>query len=133
MLTEAVGKEENEELLSVADQLIERGRQQGLREGLRGQRNMLLKLLGLRFGALSDATVARVNAAEGAELELWAERVLTAPTSPTCSVPDEVAGARRGQPVGNAAREGDRRIRSGGVTSRNGWWVDRDSNPGPTG
>jgi hypothetical protein len=84
MLAEAVGKEGNEELLSVADQLIEQGRNEGLRdgrqEGLQRQRRILLKQLGARFGTLPEAAVCQVNAAEPAELETWAERVLTAPT-----------------------------------------------------
>jgi len=73
MLTEAVGKEENEELLSVADQLIEQGRQEG-------QRKMLLKQLATRFGALPATAVAQVNAAGPAQLERWFDRVLTAET-----------------------------------------------------
>ncbi len=85
MLNEAVGSDENEELLSVADQLIERGRKEGLEKGLEkgleeGQRKLLLKMLGVRFGALSKAIVARVSAADTTQIELWAERVLTAPT-----------------------------------------------------
>lgn len=80
MLTHAVGNEDKEELLSVADQLIEQGRQEGLQEGLRGQRNLLLKLLAFRFGTLPEVVIARVHTADGAELDLWAERVLIAPT-----------------------------------------------------
>ncbi|WP_437301071.1 DUF4351 domain-containing protein [Sorangium sp. So ce426] len=63
--------------MSAADQLMERGRQQGLREG---RRHVLLKLLGARFGALPDDVVACVNAADVVALDRWSERVLTAPT-----------------------------------------------------
>ena len=57
------------------EQLVERGRQQGREEE---RRRLLLKLLHARFGALSEAAVARVNAADPAELDLWVERVVTA-------------------------------------------------------
>jgi hypothetical protein len=40
----------------------------------------VLKLLSVRFGALPEAAVAAVNAADHMQLEVWAERVLTAPT-----------------------------------------------------
>lgn len=85
MLVEAVGSEGNEELLSVADKLIAQGRKEGVLEGrkegiLEGRRELLLKQLSVRFGALPQAAIARVNAAAPAQLDLWAERVLTAPT-----------------------------------------------------
>lgn len=41
---------------------------------------MLLDLLRERFGALPDAIVARVAAADMAQLVVWSKRVLTAPT-----------------------------------------------------
>jgi hypothetical protein len=92
MLSKAVGSEEKKELRSVADQLIDRGLQrgrqeglqqglqQGVQQGLQRQRATLQKQLTLRFGALPEAAVARVNAAEQDEIDVWAERVLTAPT-----------------------------------------------------
>ncbi|WP_437581542.1 DUF4351 domain-containing protein [Sorangium sp. So ce887] len=81
----AAGEPWKEEIVSAADQLVERGRQVGLREGLReglqqGRRHVLLRQLGARFGALPGAAVARINAADIAELDRWSERVLTAPT-----------------------------------------------------
>ncbi|KYG03912.1 hypothetical protein BE21_49445 [Sorangium cellulosum] len=84
-LLAAAGESWKEEIVSAADQLVERGRQEGLREGLReglqqGRRHMLLRQLGARFGALPDAAVAQINAADIAELDRWSERVLTAPT-----------------------------------------------------
>jgi hypothetical protein len=45
-----------------------------------GQRVMLLDLLRTRFGVLPRATVARVKAADAAQLSRWAKRVLSAPT-----------------------------------------------------
>ncbi len=54
---------------------------EGRAEGeARGKAQLLLKLLTLRFGPLPDAAHARVNTAPEAELEVFAERVLTAPT-----------------------------------------------------
>ena len=43
-----------------------------------GEAKILLKLLGLRFGPLSDAARARVQGATPDQLEGWAEQVLTA-------------------------------------------------------
>ncbi|EYF06955.1 hypothetical protein [Chondromyces apiculatus] len=56
---------------------LKEGRQEGV---LEGRRVMLLKQLGARFRTLPDAVVARVNSAGTADLEVWAERVLTAAT-----------------------------------------------------
>ena len=53
----------------------ERGRKDGREEG---QRRVLLKLLGLRFGQLSPEVVALVDQAESDVLERWTERILTA-------------------------------------------------------
>jgi hypothetical protein len=52
-------------------------RKEGLREG---ERNLLLRLLRARFGELPPAAVARIEAAEVAELERWGERVIGAQT-----------------------------------------------------
>ena len=51
--------------------------EQGRRDG---QRLTLLKLLGVRFGVLSDVVVARVQAATAEQLDRWTERVVTAGT-----------------------------------------------------
>ena len=75
-----------EAIMTLAEKLREEGRQEmrGLAEKLReegvseGQRKMLLKLLGLRFGPLPEEAEARVRAASTEELSRWAERVLRA-------------------------------------------------------
>ena len=55
------------------------GRLEGEAKGrLEGQAALLLKQLSLRFGPPSEVTRARVAAATGAQLDAWAERVLTA-------------------------------------------------------
>lgn len=80
-LVAAVGQEGKEEIVTAGEQLIEQGRLKGLLEGRReGQRTTLLKLLRARFGELPATVLARVNAAELTELDLWTERILTAPT-----------------------------------------------------
>ena len=53
----------------------------GLAEGIRmGTRNVLLRMLRSRFGALPETAEARIQAAEVAQLEVWADRILTAAT-----------------------------------------------------
>ena len=64
-------------MASAADQLIEQGERKGL---LRGRREMLLRLLRTRFGDLPETVTMRVNAADVAQLDAWADRVLSAPT-----------------------------------------------------
>jgi hypothetical protein len=81
LLLRTVGEEGKEEMASVAEQLIEQGRQQGEQNGLlRGQRKVLVCLLRARFGELSESVVEHVNRADMAKLDLWTERVLSAPT-----------------------------------------------------
>jgi flagellar biosynthesis/type III secretory pathway protein FliH len=80
-LLAALGEEGKEEIMTAADQLIERGREQGREQGRElGRREMLLDLLRERYGALPDAAVARVNAASLEELQGWSKRVLSAPS-----------------------------------------------------
>jgi Putative transposase, YhgA-like/Domain of unknown function (DUF4351) len=75
-LLAAVGEEGKEEIMTAADQLMERGREQGR---VQGQREMVLNQLRRRFGAVPDAVVARVAAAGMAELDTWSMSLLTAP------------------------------------------------------
>jgi predicted transposase/invertase (TIGR01784 family) len=46
----------------------------------KGRVELLLKLLGLRFGRLSESTCSRIAAASIEQIDRWAERVLTAPS-----------------------------------------------------
>jgi hypothetical protein len=71
----ARGSEVEEEIVTAADQLREQGRQQG---AVQEDREILLDLLGDRFGALPDAAVARVMEASSAQLRAWIRRVLRA-------------------------------------------------------
>jgi hypothetical protein len=55
------------------------GQAEGRAEGrAEGQAELLLKLLSLRFGALSPEVEERVRAARVEQLDVWAERVLSA-------------------------------------------------------
>jgi hypothetical protein len=85
LLGKALGKEGKAEMASVAEQLLAQGRVEGLAEGenkglLRGRRELLLELLRTRFGEVPEAAAARVNAADVGQLDLWAKRLLSAPT-----------------------------------------------------
>lgn len=69
--------QEKEAIVSIADQFIEEGRSQGIREG---RMDMLLKLLRARFGVPPQAVVDRIQAADVARIDAWFDRLLTAPT-----------------------------------------------------
>jgi hypothetical protein len=56
---------------------IEKGRQEGRQEG---EAALLLRLLELRFGPLSETSRAQVRAADAETLLRWGERILTAAT-----------------------------------------------------
>jgi predicted transposase YdaD len=66
---------------SVERLAIQRGRIEGKLEGkLEGEATLLARQLGKRFGTLSDETRARLAQATADQLELWADRVLDAPS-----------------------------------------------------
>ena len=80
-----VGEESKEEIVTAAEQLIERGRKEGLKKGLEKgreseRREVLLELLCARFGPLPEPAAAQVRAADPAQLKRWLVRVVTAPT-----------------------------------------------------
>ncbi|WP_083272257.1 DUF4351 domain-containing protein [Pseudomonas sp. AP19] len=56
---------------------VERGIQQGIEKG---KARLLQRLLVRRFGTLSSDVVAKIEAASSRQLELWADRVLDAPS-----------------------------------------------------
>jgi predicted transposase YdaD len=56
-----------------------RGEARGRAEGeAKGKAELLIRQLGLRFGALSEATRAKIVHAPPERLDSWAERVITA-------------------------------------------------------
>ncbi|HET7500035.1 MAG TPA: DUF4351 domain-containing protein, partial [Kofleriaceae bacterium] len=60
---------------------LEQGVRQGLEQGVERERKLLLRLLRRRFGAEVDGEVERrVAMASAEQVEVWAERVLSAAT-----------------------------------------------------
>jgi flagellar biosynthesis/type III secretory pathway protein FliH len=63
------------------EQGIEKGIEQGIEKGIeKGARALLERQLRTKFGELSPDAQARLEAAPRADLEQWADRVLTAAT-----------------------------------------------------
>ena len=63
------------------EQGLERGREEGMRTGMLGGRiRIVRRQLELRFGALGEAVVQRLESSDEAALERFAERLLTART-----------------------------------------------------
>jgi hypothetical protein len=58
-----------------AERFVEQGLQQGVRQG---EAEMLLRLLGRRFGDVPDEVRQRVETADAETLLQWSERLLTA-------------------------------------------------------
>jgi hypothetical protein len=71
----AVGPRQEDAMLSTLERLVQQGFDKGLEKG---QRAMLLRLLGRRFGAVPEPIAARVSAATPPELERWFDRALEA-------------------------------------------------------
>ena len=63
--------------MTIAEQLRNEGREEGLRAG---RASVLTKLLRLRFGALTPEHEAAIASATPEQLDGWVERVLTAET-----------------------------------------------------
>jgi hypothetical protein len=73
------GTEVEEAVMNWFESEVDQGRRDGRREGERNaERRVLLKQLRLRFGELPAAVVARIEAAEVSELDVWTERFVTA-------------------------------------------------------
>jgi predicted transposase YdaD len=86
ILEREIGPEAKDIIMTVGEQLMEQGRQQGIQEGREqgiqeGERGALLRLLRKRFGAqVNDDIESRVAAASPEQIALWLERVLSAAT-----------------------------------------------------
>jgi hypothetical protein len=71
--------EAEEATMTIADTLIAEGEAKGLTKGrTEGQARLLTKLLTLKFGEVAPEHQARLANASLDELDLWAERVLSA-------------------------------------------------------
>lgn len=67
--------------MTIAEQMRREGAAEGLAEGLvAGRVQVLTKLLTLKFGVVSAEQMARIEAANVAQLDRYVERVLTAET-----------------------------------------------------
>ncbi len=86
--------------MTVYEQLIEEGRQKGLRQGItEGRAELLLELLAAKFGAVPAEVRHRVRQASADELAAWGTRVLTAAT-----LEDALISSRAPQPPRRARR-----------------------------
>jgi hypothetical protein len=95
-VTPRAPKKSKEEIVTAAEQLIERGRKQGIEKGIeKGQRSLILEQLSARFGTLPEAIAGRVRAADPAQLKRWALRVVTAASLPRCSPRREARAPER--------------------------------------
>jgi hypothetical protein len=74
-LEQLLGPASKEAYVTYGELLIQQGIEQGIE---RGERQVLVRQLTRRFGSLPDHAAQRIEAAGRAELELWADRVLTA-------------------------------------------------------
>ncbi len=92
-LQQAVGDSIAEEILFGAERRYEKGVRDAKLEGeLKGERKVLKRLLGQRFGTLAPEAIARIEAASLDDLEAIGLRVFTATTL------DEVLGAPPNEP-----------------------------------
>lgn len=74
---ELAAPETKDLVMTLADQWLQAGIEKGIEKG---ERTVLAKLLGLKFGPLMEADRVRLERASASELERWAERVLFAAT-----------------------------------------------------
>lgn len=74
-----IGEEVEEVIVTSGEQLIEEGRQRGLRQGLeQGERALLRRMLSRRFGPLPQAIEERIDSASSAFIDAVSTRLLTA-------------------------------------------------------
>lgn len=80
-IVQTLGARDEEAMRTLGEQMSEVFMERGIERGIaRGQRGIILRMLRKRFGELPEDAVARVNAADPATLEGWADRLLVAKT-----------------------------------------------------
>lgn len=103
LLARQVGRKRAEEMMTTADRLRREGELVGAARGeAKGKREVLLLQLRQRFGRLSAAIKASIEAAGSAELDVWVSRVLTA--SSVEEVLDAKVAAARKAPAATRVR-----------------------------
>jgi hypothetical protein len=75
LVAKAVGPDAEEAVVNAVETLMEQGREQGREQGAR---ELLLKQLAARFGALPGDATARIKGASTSELETWGLRMVSA-------------------------------------------------------
>jgi hypothetical protein len=80
LLAEKLAPESERWLMTWAEQLENRGRQQENARLLAKLRHQALQMLRLKFGELPDEVVARVETASEDDLDRWTDRLLVAET-----------------------------------------------------
>jgi hypothetical protein len=73
-----VGPEPETAMQTFYEMVVQEGFDEGFEKALQGQRAILLRLLGRRFGAVPEPIAVRVSAATPPDLERWFDRVLDA-------------------------------------------------------
>jgi predicted transposase YdaD len=81
-LDRVAGPEAKDTVMTAGERLIQQGEERGIQKGIQqGERALLVRLLKKRFGNAVDADIERrVEAATTEQIEVWAERVLSAST-----------------------------------------------------
>jgi len=92
-VSRALGPAVEDEFMTLAQRLEQKGMREGMREGIRegmregmrkglldGRRDLLRRLLRVRFGSLPDRMEAQLAGGTAEELDRWAERVFEAAT-----------------------------------------------------
>lgn len=75
---EQAAPETKETVMGFVEEWIQEGIEKGRREGIEKSRRLVERQLTLKFGELGAEQARRLASATDAELELWAERVLSA-------------------------------------------------------
>ena len=83
-LERVAGPDAKDTIMTAGERLIQKGVEQGIQQGIQqGERALLLRQLRKRFGHQVDTNAEqRLATASAEQINLWAERVLSAATLP---------------------------------------------------